>query len=288
MKLKQEPVDAKVLQRYIKENSDFEFELRVYNRISSMKLTCSHGGYYTDFITKLSREYDIRACSTEGNTQCDITLECKNIKENFPIVAHCVPRRLEESFHQLLIHVEGPFFKRKSHDIIELQAYKGPCRIAQTKYPKTPYRSEDLVAKSICQVGVNKSDNKIVSNGTDFYPKIQQCLNSMYELFDFAGTHTEKDKIHAFLPVFVIPDGRLWQIAHDETGKLTKAPKQIEHISYYVNQRWEIPYQDTYWAAIYLSHIEIVTESAVEKIIKERISLDGEGSLFQMGIGDGS
>jgi hypothetical protein len=102
-KLKADHILRLDLLEYLNTYSDFSFELAVLKMLRERGLSCEHGGLYEDAVTKKSREFDIQAIITIQRYRVRLTIECKNIRENFPILISCMPRHEEESCHQVAL-----------------------------------------------------------------------------------------------------------------------------------------------------------------------------------------
>ena len=100
-KLQDIKISPSDLLEYLESYSDFSFELAVLKMLRENDIECEHGGYYEDPVTNKSREFDIRATKTLQNFRVRMAIECKNIRENFPILISCIPRHEQESFHQI-------------------------------------------------------------------------------------------------------------------------------------------------------------------------------------------
>jgi hypothetical protein len=65
-KLKNDEIGVKAIDRWLKESSDFAFELWVQTLVASLGFECRHGGTYTDPVTKKPRQFDLRATGATG------------------------------------------------------------------------------------------------------------------------------------------------------------------------------------------------------------------------------
>ena len=92
-RLRTDAITSTDLTEYLENESDFSFELEILNMLRSMNVDCEHGGNYTDPVTGKTREFDIRASKTINHYRVRMAIECKNIKENFPVLVSCVPRQ---------------------------------------------------------------------------------------------------------------------------------------------------------------------------------------------------
>src|SRR5258705_12145540 len=101
--LKTDPIIQIDIEEYLADCADFSFELRVLKALTDLKLKCQHGGTYEDPITKKSREFDIRALMYGDEVlRVQLSVECKNIQQNFPLVVHCLKRKENESYNELI------------------------------------------------------------------------------------------------------------------------------------------------------------------------------------------
>lgn len=82
-KLKIEATNQLDLIEYLDGYSDFSFELTVLKMLREHDVDCDHGGHYVDPVTNKSREFDIRATKTINKYRVRMSVECKNIRENF-------------------------------------------------------------------------------------------------------------------------------------------------------------------------------------------------------------
>lgn len=98
-KLKNNQISLTDLLEYLNSYSDFSFELAVLKMLRENEVECEHGGHYQDPVTNKSREFDIRAIKTIEHFRVRMAIECKNIRENFPILISCIPRHTQESYH---------------------------------------------------------------------------------------------------------------------------------------------------------------------------------------------
>ena len=100
-KLKTDRIKKTDLLKYLNSHSDFSFELSVLKMLRESDVECQHGGHYQDPVTAKSREFDIRAIKTIGKFRVRMAVECKNIRENFPILVSCIPRHEQDGYHEV-------------------------------------------------------------------------------------------------------------------------------------------------------------------------------------------
>ena len=174
------------INEYLNNYSDFSFELRVLKKLSDLGFDCRHSGVYEDPVTKKSREYDIRAEKKLGFRTIRTAVECKNIRENYPLVAHCVSRSEQESFHDLIVTHEETrsgkyYFSSNQHSSSRVRI----------RGEESLYTECENVAKSIDQVG--KSSSGIVSSDGSVFEKINQALHSAHDLIYSA--HYDREEL---------------------------------------------------------------------------------------------
>ncbi len=269
-KLNLDPIEKTDIVEYLDEYSDFSFELKVLNLLCEMGFSCEHSGIYEDPITKKTREFDIRARKSLGFRHIKLSVECKNFRSNFPLVAHCTQRIPSESYHNVLVRNYQP---SKSSDLIsERQSDSEKARVSS---PHSLYLESEYVAKSIDQVG--RSNNGIVSNDGSVFEKINQAIHSAYDLIEEAhyDIYGPKGKAEIILPILVIPDDRLWAVRYDDSGARVGDIELVEHLTYYVGQQWRVGYineqnpslSNFTWYT--LSHLEVITFSALNRVLNE-------------------
>src|SRR5260370_14741417 len=110
--------------------------MRVLSEFTRLGFECAHSGTYQDPVTQRVRQYDIRAIKKRN--ACDLTLavECKNVRENYPMLVTAVPRRRTEAFHEVII----------------IHAQRGnETEIRKVGIPSL-YKANDMAGKVVTQV----------------------------------------------------------------------------------------------------------------------------------------
>lgn len=271
-KLSPDPIVQTDIKKYLNNYSDFSFELQVLKKFSDLGFECSHGGTYEDPVTNKSREYDIRALLQKKFLRIHLSVECKNLRENFPLVVHCLERKENESYNELIFTFKpkpptqqlGPISVPLPSAFIE---FSRSIKVQQfSLYPK-----KQFVAKSADQVGKRNDNGEITSTDGEVFDKISQAINSAIDLISEAH-YLDTDVFPAYLtfvcPVLVIPDSTLWQAKYSDTGEQIGDPNQINHISYYIGKGWTVG--DKLHSLHYtLSHLEIVTYSELQNFVEK-------------------
>ena len=268
-KLLTDPISMNHIGEYLADCSDFAFELKVLNKLVEMGFECEHGGVYEDPVTKKAREFDIRGIKELGYRQLRVSVECKNIRINYPLVAHCVKRTAKESFHNLLVSCVH------SHSGNYIFKFGSNSSSSRVTIINSMYSEGEYVAKSVDQVG--RTANGIVSNDGSVFEKINQALHSAYDLISSAHYERTQDseRVSIILPTLVVPDDRLWIIKYENDGSRICDPELLDHITLFVGQSWRVGYENTKdpmfndLAWYTLSHLEIIAISSLPKVFNE-------------------
>jgi hypothetical protein len=169
---------------FLDNSSDFAFEIRTLQLLHEAGFHVDHGGSYDDPATHKPREFDFRCSKVDANIFLCLAVECKNLRANFPLLISCLPRRAEESFHEVVYShnydVYNPAFRG-------LKAIRPKARAMRVTGQKSLYQAGESVGKSCAQIG-RSSLNGIVSNDTEVYDKWAQALSSTDDLVHFACT----------------------------------------------------------------------------------------------------
>ncbi|MDP1635520.1 MAG: hypothetical protein Q8L69_12670, partial [Gallionellaceae bacterium] len=235
--------------------------------------TCQHSGTYEDPISAKTREFDIRAVKESTirdnlKFRLCLSVECKNIRENFPLVVHCMPRESSESFMDLICSSKPTrqlFPYAKYSECLKLNA--DPCA----------YKPQDPVGKSCDQVGRrNSSDGELVGNDGDVFDKISQAINSSYDLIKechYAG-NDGVTVVSAVVPILVVPNERIWTVWYDKNGNIEVGPSQTEHVAYYMDKSWEVGGEGERKQSYQLSHMEIVQFDSIESLVNNHLQIE--------------
>ena len=90
-KIRDQPITSAEIEKYLNSQDDFALEMQVYSLASSLEYQVSHGGTYEDPITKKPRQYDIRAFVERNERRVDLAIECKSLKQSYPLVVSRIP-----------------------------------------------------------------------------------------------------------------------------------------------------------------------------------------------------
>lgn len=268
-KLNDVKIGKEILNKYLESNSDFSFELKILNLLKEKGINCTHGGHYTDPITGKSREFDIRATKICGDYGIKLSVECKNIRENFPVLISTLPRSKEESFHEIAMLNSG-----EGNIGFPNPAMAPRAKIIKLSGEDSIYREGAKVGKSIAQVGTVRQ-GEISSNDSEIYEKWGQCLSSANDLVKESYFDSESMTFVSVLPIVVIPNERLWIASYNSDGELTSEPKQTNRCSLFIDRNYSMGNEFVH-KEMSLSHIEIMTVKGFEDFIENTLNHDLE------------
>lgn len=271
-KLKTEATTQSDFLEYLAGYSDFSFELTVLKMLREHEVACDHGGHYIDPVTSKSREFDIRATKTIDKYRVRMSVECKNIRENFPILVSCVPRHEDESYHQVALVSER---KRGVNEFAPAFIHQSRATILDIRGSHSLYGAGEAVGKSTVQVGRSSSDNSITANDSELYEKWGQCLSSLHGMAkDIYWDGDEDDPLDAYMsaafPFVVVPNGRLWVASYDLDGKCVSNPTQVDRCSCFIGKDYKMG-TDLANARLWISHLEIVTLDGLSSFVESHL-----------------
>ena len=241
-KLKTDKIEEKDLKEYLGSYSDFSFELSVLKMLRESGVECEHGGHYQDPVTNKSREFDIRAMKTFDSFRLRMAIECKNIRENFPVLVSCIPRHKQESYHQIAFVREPTTESVSGFTIPTPIAFRSRAAVLSIRGDFSLYNPGEPVGKSTVQVG-RAQDGTISAHDSELYEKWGQCLGSANDLVErmyWDGDEKEEKYISTVIPFVVVPDDRLWMVVYDEDGNMTGDPKPTDRCSCFIDKEYEM------------------------------------------------
>jgi len=259
-KILPDKIEQKDIADYLASKDDFNFELSVFNECRKYDLPAEHGGIYRDPVTQKDRQFDIRAMATKRQRVIRLAIECKNLGENYPLVVSCVPRLLQESYHEIII--SG---KREGDPLITSMLQTKTHRFCglYSMFPK-----KEIVGKSTTQVG-RTPQLELIGGDSEVFDKWSQAVASACELVEKAEDDykvIEKDNAATLvLPVLVINDGTLWTAEYSEDGKLVGAPQKAEECTLYLGKDFSSGLGLTYS----FSHLMVFTKSKFDLFIRK-------------------
>ena len=202
---------------FLKDSSDFSFEMRVLKQISNLGFQCSHSGTYYDPITQKPRQYDIRAKKGQGNQSLSLSVECKSLSKAAPLLVSTTPRNLNDSYHSLLVMTE-------ENTLPDVKLVSGFGTFYYGGYS----------GKKMNQVRRN-DDGSLKGKDDEVFERLSQAQSSAFDLIQTAATVRDPNQTAAVVPMLVIPDETLWCVEYDSEGNPSE-PKQRDEVSFFLGQ----------------------------------------------------
>jgi len=271
-RLKTDPIGQADLIEFLDASSDFAFEIGVIKTLSGLGFVCEHGGTYIDAATKKPRQFDIRATRTFDNHIIRLAVECKNLREHFPLLISCLPRTVDESFHDVAVSVDRnqmSLLPKTGKSGVYYRAMEPYAKMVRLRDSDSIYKSSEFVGKASDQIGRDSSD-AIVANDSDVYGKWSQAIASAEDLTVRAcydGDRGDRPAYFSFvLPILVVPNGRLWQTHFDNDGNRILDPQQVDRVPFFVNRSYLAgdAMQGTHYR---ISHLEFVTQTGLQSLV---------------------
>jgi hypothetical protein len=219
------PITQSDLQKFVDNDSDFAFEMRVLVQLRALGFHCEHSGTYTDPITDKIRQFDIHAWKDYGTATLVLAVECKNLRQSRPLLVSAVPRTPAEAFHERVLFGPG-------------QAVQ-PSWIRHVQGIASVYKPGDMVGKKTDQVGKEDS-GRLVSDDQATFDKLNQALNSCQELVQHFVTKPSPPFLRVIVPMLAVPAGVLWQVDYAADGTLQIPPRQVPRATLFVNHGWSV------------------------------------------------
>jgi hypothetical protein len=258
-KLKPSALPQEDIEKYLQENEDFAFEMSCVANLVNLGLEVEHGGTYSDPVTNLKRQFDIRAYYEYADrAQIAFAIECKNLKANFPLVVSRVPRTRDEAFHEI-------FCPAESRGVIS--AGHGPLgRAKRIDSTGSFYVINQPVGKSTIQIGRLEND-QFYANDSEVYEKWAQAVASACGLLKWSAellAGAVSDGV-AVVPILVVPNGTLWVADYTAEGISAGKPQIADECEFYLG--YEVLDESNHNKFTF-SHLHFVTVSGLEKLIK--------------------
>jgi hypothetical protein len=271
------------VEKFLDENSDFAFEMRVLKHLNDANFICEHGGPYKDPVTKKIRQFDIRARRRMSGTFHSgrsfvfrLAVECKNLRNCSPLLISCVPRSGDEAYHHILanLNLTGPRLSST-----KAQRLVASCAL-ELSSRASAYTRGNLVGKNCAQVAKSGTGNNDFLSADDSaaYEKWSQALQSAAGLVKQAAAErvdgAAPDQFNAILPIVVVPDDCLWAVQYDEQGNRVGKARRVKHLSYYCARTFKFSSEERPFV---ISHFYIMTFTGLSEftaLINQEHALD--------------
>lgn len=221
-----------------------------------------HSGTYIDPHTNRPREFDLQVHLPGGDEQEDrilLAIECKNLSEYAPIVVSRSVRSTDEAYYKIIALISD------DADSLEPGASRfRPWMSLDIPAKTSPFPLGEYTGKSIDQVQ-RKGDGKLVSNAAEIYDRWSQAVNSAASMIpDLQGTENYQIEFIALVPILVVPDDRLFVADFDDKGAQQGTVKEARSVDYFIDYT-----PGAGPRGFQMSHLRIVTESALDTLIDE-------------------
>lgn len=250
-KLKADPITDRDLARFVADDSDFAFEMKVLTELRNLGFDCSHSGTYRDPITSKIRQFDIRALKREGALMLALAVECKNLRTNHPLLVSAVPRVKAEAFHNVVVYQDSVV---------------NPAAVKTVQGTDSIYTEGEMVGKKTDQVGRELPSGDLISDDSTTFEKLNQALNSSKDLVDDAVYDRPPHDVRAVVPALLVPQGTLWQVDYAAGGGMLVPPRNVTRATIFIDHTWSVKAafgpQD-----YHLSHLEVITLDALRTTV---------------------
>ncbi len=233
---------------------DFAFEMSVRAILNRYGGQVTHGWTYVDPTLEKIRQFDLR-CRLSHPTLPRIlrlALECKNLREDRPLIISETPRSDAESFHDYLVADRSVGLRQ---------------RTMRCKGTISRYKPRENVGKSVSRFQYDKRERRYGKISDDeIYDKWTQSLASSVDLCREA-VMDGRDGVETstfVLPILVVPDGTLWHVRYAEDGDRQGSPSKIDSSTLFVNHPVTVVPRNL-WTN--LSHVEVYTARGLQYLL---------------------
>jgi hypothetical protein len=251
------PLSKPELEQFIRDESDFSFEMSVLSALRELGLQAEHAAVYTDPITNRLRTYDIRARWSDAHRWIRFAVECKNLKTNAPLLVHATPRSEAEAYRSVVT-------RSRIGGLVFQTAHRA----------RGVYEPGEAVGRHTDQPMKDKSGAFKSSDAATFEKWLQAVSGCFDLLSEVVKGPLPSPQAHAILPILVVPAKTLWQVDYDERGTVKVAVRAVERTTIILRHAWSV---NTGMANVTydLSHLEIVTFPALRQRVKNLIDAGG-------------
>ena len=201
------------------------------------------------------------------------------LETKLPAGCSCMPRRRQESYHEVIINCPPTAIDLKGGNRIIVKGHQASSiRLDTAPFYYPPCQQ---VGKATTQLGRLAKESGFMDGDAQVYDRWAQAIASTHDLVVKAGTantlYNTPYFFSATIPVMVVPDGTLWVANHTDNGVLTKPFKQVREVSYFVGKEYSVVGECNYKHTI--SHLHIYTLDAFTAFINTII---GGGQVWDV------
>jgi hypothetical protein len=238
-------------------DSDFLLEMAAARCLRAAGFGVQHSRYYTDPVTGKTRQYDLRALKggVHGNLQFYLSLECKNIGKNFPLLVSATPRESGES------------------SITYLKGFGGDMHVGITAHDiNCPLYLSTHVGRAVTQFerkGNGKSGYKYSTGNDRVGEKWTQVISQLQAMAEEDITNIVDLRRPTFLiPILVVNDDTLWKVGYGFESEVAHYPELVQKTDWIISKGFSIKYQNS-TAKFNISHLHITTISGLPDLLNE-------------------
>ncbi|MGE4132562.1 MAG: hypothetical protein AB7F86_13045 [Bdellovibrionales bacterium] len=261
------PIDESDITDFILAKSDFSFEAKVSNRLSLCGFKVDHAGTYIDTVTKKIRQFDIKAYRDLGDDcYAFLSVECKNLKPQGPLVIHRLKRKSGEAFHDLVYF--PPANPIKDDGILIKKKVRSSAFVLRLEGQQSIYSKGDFVGKAMDVL--RRGNAGILGGDGEVFEKQTQSLSSAMSFLEDISTFTPGTRagFFAIFPFLVIPDDSLWVIDYGDNGETLGKPVKKDTAKFYIDRAGNPNFRGDN-QVFRFSHMDIVTIGALPKLLDE-------------------
>lgn len=208
---------------------------------------------------------DVLSVGAVNQAGISLAIECKNLHNSSPLVICGRGRTPDEAYH---CYVETQY--QNGH------LFPRPKKVHNSQF----YSKHAFVGKSLARLKQDKG-KLYTEPQQDIYDRWSQAVTSAKELGRQSCTHFKDNKQGSqstfALPVVVPPDGLLWKVAYDRSGRITGHPERVDEGTLFITSQFEVnPGQ-----VCVLTHIHFVTLKGFSLLL-QRFLEDPDASQYQI------
>jgi hypothetical protein len=256
-------ITAQNIVEYLENRDDFDLELFAHRELIARGWPAHHGGTYVDSVTGKFRQYDVRAIKPFANsTYVSLSVECKSLTQEHPLLVSRVPRSLLDSYHHLTACLDDPDVPNAVSFSVKKSGERLPL-----------YRTDDMVGKAITQVHWDKKagGGRLTTSDSETHEKWSQALASTADNLEGAGTFSGDGAAYTFhMPVLLVSDHTLWVVDYADDGTRAE-PRQEDEATLFVGREYKCGLEQ----CLHLTHLHIYTRTGFKAMLGNLASPTG-------------
>lgn len=256
------PIGRAEIEKYLDSRSDFSFELKVLEKLAELGLSCRHSGFHDDPSSRAPRQFDIHASVASGDLRVHLAVECANLRAGEALLAHCLARSEPECFHEIVVSLARQADGGTQPD-------KPPISRHVLRGAESLYEPGGMLARSVDEVCM-RDEGFAIARGTA-REKLALAIATGFDLIQHSvQASPDATLAYLFLPVLVVPDGRIWRVRYAAGGAREGEPDQADHVSYWVDRYWQnaLPLRSAP-LSYRMGYLEIVSMSGLARFVSE-------------------